>query len=227
MTEDRSKIKVTKDGPYLVSGSLPLQKEIIIADEDGDPLKWQELEKYPNQESYTLCRCGKSKNKPYCDGSHILTAFDGTEKNQQPYPAEAEKTIGPDLDLTDLPKLCSSAGFCHRAGGTWNLTEKSDDPDNKTTAIEQTHNCPSGRLVAWEKNGEAIEPELKPEISITEHENGEIAGPIWVKGGVEIESADGAVYEKRNRVTLCRCGKSKIKPFCDSAHVDIEFSDKK
>ena len=226
MSKDQPKIKVTKDGPYLVSGSLPLIKEIITTDDNGDPLNWQELEKYPDRREYVLCRCGKSKMKPYCDGSHIASAFDGTEKSQKPYLVEAEKTVGPDLDLTDWPKLCSSAGFCHRAGGTWKLTEKSDDPENKKTAVEQSCNCPSGRLVAWEKDGRAIEPELEPAISVTEHEEEKISGPLWVKGGVAIESADGAVYEKRNRVTLCRCGKSKNKPFCDSAHVDVEFSDK-
>ncbi len=45
-----------------------------------------------------------------------------------------------------------------------------------------------------------------------------VSGPIWVRGGVRIESAEGKIYEIRNRVTLCRCGKSKNKPFCDSAH---------
>jgi CDGSH-type Zn-finger protein len=45
-----------------------------------------------------------------------------------------------------------------------------------------------------------------------------VVGPIMVRGGITIEGADGTVYEKRNRVTLCRCGKSKNKPFCDGSH---------
>ena len=49
------------------------------------------------------------------------------------------------------------------------------------------------------------------------------SGPIWVKGGIPIESADGTEYETRNRVTLCRCGQSKNKPFCDGAHISIGF----
>jgi CDGSH-type Zn-finger protein len=39
-----------------------------------------------------------------------------------------------------------------------------------------------------------------------------------VRGGITIESADGVPYEVRNRVTLCRCGRSDNKPFCDASH---------
>jgi CDGSH-type Zn-finger protein len=46
-----------------------------------------------------------------------------------------------------------------------------------------------------------------------------------VKGGVAVESADGEAYEARNRVTLCRCGRSNNKPFCDGTHVDVRFND--
>ena len=53
-----------------------------------------------------------------------------------------------------------------------------------------------------------------------------ISGPIRVKGGVRLESTDGKLYETRNRVTLCRCGKSKNKPFCDATHVSIKFKAK-
>jgi len=50
-------------------------------------------------------------------------------------------------------------------------------------------------------------------------------GPIWVKGGVPVESADASVFENRNRVTLCRCGGSKNKPFCDGTHLKDRFND--
>lgn len=45
-----------------------------------------------------------------------------------------------------------------------------------------------------------------------------VHGPIWVRGGIRVESADGNNYEIRNRVALCRCGKSSNKPFCNGAH---------
>jgi CDGSH-type Zn-finger protein len=41
-----------------------------------------------------------------------------------------------------------------------------------------------------------------------------------------VVSGDGAAYETRNRVTLCRCGQSSNKPFCDGTHASVGFKDK-
>jgi CDGSH-type Zn-finger protein len=59
------RIKTTKNGPYLVSGNIPLDKAYIVGDAEGTPNKWEFGDKYPQQENYALCRCGKSSNKPY------------------------------------------------------------------------------------------------------------------------------------------------------------------
>jgi len=126
---------------------------------------------------------------------------------------------GPDLKLTDKRELCVGAGFCTRAGNIWNLTTNSDTTEYKKTAIQEAADCPSGRLVEWDKTGEALEPALEPGIAVTEDQDG-IAGPLWVMGGLDIEASDGYVYERRNRVTLCRCGKSEIRPLCDSSHLE-------
>jgi len=40
-----------------------------------------------------------------------------------------------------------------------------------------------------------------------------------------VESSDGTVYESRNRATLCRCGKSLNKPYCDGTHIMAGFND--
>jgi CDGSH-type Zn-finger protein len=50
-------------------------------------------------------------------------------------------------------------------------------------------------------------------------------GPLWVRGGVRITGSDGRDYEVRNRATLCRCGASSNKPFCDGTHKKIGFRD--
>ena len=54
-------------GPYRVSG------EVHLADVAGRDV--------PHGEHMTLCRCGHSRNKPFCDGMHVAIAFDGTLKN--------------------------------------------------------------------------------------------------------------------------------------------------
>jgi CDGSH-type Zn-finger protein len=213
-------IKVTKNGPYLVSGKLPISEQIIIVNKEGIPVEWRSGKKYPLQEKCGLCRCGQSKNKPFCDGTHTKTGFDGTESaSNEPYLKQAKIIQGPTLKLTDAVDLCASARFCHRAGEIWNLVPKSDDPDAKRVAIEEAGDCPSGRLVIWDKKtGEAIEPNLEKSIGLIEDPQMMCSGPIWVRGGIPIRSADGKIYEVRNRVTLCRCGKSSNKPFCDSSH---------
>jgi len=219
------KILIVKNGPYLVSGDLSLTKEIAVIGSDGNPAKWKKGEKYPQQEEYALCRCGKSRNKPYCDSTHAKIDFDGTETaSKKKYIEQAEKISGPSLDLTDVKNLCASARFCHRAGGTWKLTKNSGDPKSKEIAIQEACDCPSGRLVARnKKTGKPIEPNFGPSISLTEDPQEKVSGPIWVKGGVPIESADGTEYEIRNRVTLCCCGQSRNKPFCDGSHITVGF----
>ncbi|CAN2236807.1 MAG: CDGSH iron-sulfur domain-containing protein [Candidatus Nanopelagicaceae bacterium] len=45
-------------------------------------------------------------------------------------------------------------------------------------------------------------------------------GSIRVKGTVEIIDADGNVIETKSDFSLCRCGLSSEKPFCDGSHKD-------
>lgn len=209
------KIKVTKNGPYLVSGSLPINEDDIEFDQAGIPRKLVNVKQYPQSESSALCRCGHSRNQPFCDGTHAKINFDGTETADinEKYEEEADIIHGPDLDLKDVPHLCAGLGFCHRGDNTWNSTENSDDPESKKVAIESACACAAGRLTAVDKKtGKNIEPKLKASIGVLD------GGPLVVKGGVPIESANGQTYEVRNRCTLCRCGKSENKPFCDASH---------
>jgi len=214
-------IEVSNDGPYLVSGKVPLQEQIIVSDSVGDAVGWREGEKIENNDCYALCRCGQSENKPFCDGSHAIVGFDGTETaDRRQYVEQAELTRGPNLTLADAQPLCAGGRFCDAAEGTWQMVEQSGDPVAAKLAIEQACNCPSGRLTVYDKNGKAIEPELKPSIGVVSEEVTGENGPLWVRGGIPVKSVDGKTYEVRNRVTLCRCGNSCNKPFCDAHHSD-------
>jgi CDGSH-type Zn-finger protein len=216
----KGRIRVTSGGPYIVTGGLPLTKMVIESDSEGYPLRWTETEKLPKRETYSLCRCGQSKFKPYCDGSHTKVGFKGEEiTDRSPYLRGVKVYDGPELKLTDKRELCVGAGFCTRAGNIWNLTVNSDTPEYKQTAIQEAADCPSGRLVEWDKKGKPLEPSLEPSIAITEDQDG-IPGALWVRGCVEIDSGDGYVYEWRNRITLCRCGKSENHPLCDGSHLE-------
>jgi CDGSH-type Zn-finger protein len=213
------RVKVMRDGPYLVSGGVPLADQTICVDDYGQPRGWKEGRKYPARESYALCRCGRSESMPYCDGNHVRVEFDGTETaTDTPYLDQAELFEGPGVKLTDAEGFCVGAGFCDRAGGAWALTRRSGDPAAKQAVIEEACDCPSGRLVAWDEDDQAIEPEFEPSIGLVEETRATEVGPIWVRGGIPVESSNGTTYEVRNRVTLCRCGRSSNKPFCDGSH---------
>jgi CDGSH-type Zn-finger protein len=219
------KIKILKDGPYVVSGNAPLYEKIIVP--KGNGYEFIDGRQFPQSEQYALCRCGKSKNAPFCDGSHEKISFDGTETaSKAKFEERAELLEGPELDLLDDHR-CAFARFCHREDGTaWTLTKNSDNPKYREEAIIAASECPAGRLVAVDKTGNTFEPEYDPAISIIQDAEKGVSGGIFVKGKIPIESSEGHIYEIRNRVVLCRCGKSTNKPFCDTTHIHIEFLDK-
>lgn len=50
-------------------------------------------------------------------------------------------------------------------------------------------------------------------------------GPLIVRGDFRLLGPDGEELDSRRRpVALCRCGKSRLKPFCDGTHKQIGFT---
>jgi CDGSH-type Zn-finger protein len=225
--ESGPRIKVLKDGPYAVSGGVPLMKTTIVAGPDGVPVEWTEGEPLPTQPRYALCRCGRSGSKPLCDGSHIDAGFDGTETaSREPYLDQAVLLEGPGIDVTDVRGLCAEARFCVAYDTVWRGVEHTDDPLVAEHVVRQACLCPAGRYVAWDKDtGQPYEMEFEPSIGLVEDPQAGVSGGLWVRGGIPIESSDGFVYESCNRVTLCRCGESANKPLCDGSHCDSGFVD--
>ncbi len=225
-TNQKAKIKVLKDGPYLVTGNVPLQEKIIVP--KGKTYEYEDGRSFPSMEQYTLCRCGKTKNPPFCDGTHVKEGFDGTETaTTEKYEERAGLIKGPDLDLMDDHR-CAFGRFCHlEDGSVWELVRKSDVPEYREQAIKGACDCPAGRLVAIDKSGKVYEHEYEPKIEFLQDPEKDVSCGIFVKGYIQIESSDGEMYEPRNRAVLCRCGGSSIKPFCDATHVKIKYIDKK
>lgn len=213
-------ITISKDGPYVVSGSVPLAIQKIGADERGASTGWVEGKTLPTASQYALCRCGESKNKPFCDGTHSKVGFDGTETaSHAPVVQQANLLPGPTMRLLDAEDLCAFARFCDPHGRVWNQVGRTDDPHVRKQFIRQVGDCPSGRLIAVDnETGEAVEPRLPQSIGLIEDPVQECSGPLWVRGGIALIGADGRAYELRNRMTLCRCGRSENKPFCNGSH---------
>lgn len=59
---DKLQIKVNDNGPLLVSG------DVELVDAEGNA--------YTTKRIYSLCRCGESSTKPYCDGTHKKIGFE-------------------------------------------------------------------------------------------------------------------------------------------------------
>src|SRR5216117_692616 len=89
------RIRVSNDGPYLVSGGPQLTTRTPVLDEHGDAVAWSEGMVRKSSATYVLCRCGQSRNKPFCDGSHQKVGFDGT--------CTAERAPGAERQIADCP----------------------------------------------------------------------------------------------------------------------------
>lgn len=218
------KISVTKNGPYIVSGNIPLYLKQIVVENGINVLKT--IKKFDTpKDGYALCRCGQSKKSPFCDGTHEKIDFDGTETaGHSKYADRVEVYPGETMNLLDDGR-CAFARFCHKhLGDVWTLTEESDNPEAKKEAVEAASQCPAGRLTAI-LDGKLFEPELEACISIVEDIPKNVSAGIFVTGYITIEDSDGKIYEVRNRQALCRCGNSELKPFCDASHVNVRYND--
>ncbi|MCI4347415.1 MAG: CDGSH iron-sulfur domain-containing protein [Thermoplasmata archaeon] len=228
MTDGNSmRIIVHPNGPYRVLGGVPLTVQTISANKEGESWDWIPGRSFKVGAEYFLCRCGQSANKPFCDNSHLTAGFAGQETaSRRPIERQSQHFDGPTHVLSDAENLCAFARFCDPKGKIWALIGQTDRPEIRDLVIREASHCPAGRLVLHEKaTGKVVEPRLPPSIGLIEDPEMECSGPLWVRGGIPIESSNGVSYQLRNRVTLCRCGASTNMPFCNGSHASIRFRD--
>lgn len=218
MTE--AMIEVGEQGPYHVTGGVPLVRVSKVETDKGEPVAWSVDEHLDAQDEYWLCRCGQSDNKPFCAGKHKDSGFDGSEAAPTNAYAERAKTLGgTGVAIVDDRGICTHAGFCaNRMTNAWKAAKViDDDPELRQQIVEMVRRCPSGALT-YTVDGEVTEPELPVQIAVQRD------GPLLVTGGIRVQRSDGQTLEVRNRMALCRCGQSKIKPLCDGTHKEIGFT---
>jgi CDGSH-type Zn-finger protein/uncharacterized membrane protein YozB (DUF420 family) len=199
-------IDVKKDGPYVVTG------ECRLYDAEGNAL--------PVRGGLALCRCGNSSRKPFCDGTHAKIGFSGM-RHASATNGDAQPYRGKHLTIHDDRAICAHAGVCtDTLPGVFRLgREPWIDADGAAAeaVIALIERCPSGAL-NYSIDGVFPErPSREPAIYCSKD------GPFRVAGGIALGTEEGVVPRFSDRYTLCRCGASKNKPFCDGTHWAIGF----
>jgi CDGSH-type Zn-finger protein len=221
---NEKKIVVQFDGPYEVRGGIPLVHKTQVVSEFGEPLTWEKNGTIPTDGDYCLCRCGRSHEMPFCDGSHAETDFDGTETADTQSITARQETLpgGTKITVRYDASLCMASGFCGCLETTLpEMLLDTADTRVRSLVIAMIERCPSGAYTYSIEEGQPeIEPDLPQQVAVTTDitDQGPCNGALWITGGIPVERADGKPFETRNRVTLCSCGLSKIKPLCDGAH---------
>jgi CDGSH-type Zn-finger protein len=161
-----------------------------------------------------LCRCGNSKNPPFCDGSHQASEFSGENetKDKQGISTWEGKTLRTHFNAN----ICMHARNCHPLDELRKKELKGDSNAAKAIAKVVT-TCPSGALSYEMIDGpNEVDYESSGEVEIIQ------GGEIRLKCEVEANGLDAQEQQPKNRTTLCRCGLSKNKPFCDASHYHKE-----
>jgi glutamate synthase domain-containing protein 2/CDGSH-type Zn-finger protein len=171
---------------------------------------------------FSLCRCGKSANRPFCDGTHKDIGF-SDEKKDDRVKDRRDNYVGKKITIHDNRGICSHAGYCtDNLPSVWRKNKEpwiDPDGDDVEKIINTIKMCPSGALSYTVDGVEHRDQVRGPLIKIIPN------GPYAIQGGIEligVESLEGTSTEHR---TLCRCGHSKNKPFCDGSHWYTNFRD--
>lgn len=128
---------------------------------------------------------------------------------------------GKDIEVSFDLDICIHVGECLRGEPKafelhrrpWIVPDEGD-PDLIATVIER---CPSGALQYRRHDGKPQESH-SGRTTVTPMRD----GPLLVVGDIDVIRDDGTT-ETLPRASLCRCGQSKVKPFCDNSHLTSGF----
>lgn len=169
-----------------------------------------------------LCRCGGSSNKPFCDGTHGTNGFSDANLAHGAHD-KRDNYRGKHITIHDNRGICAHAGAC-----TDNLSsvfkmgnEPWIDPDGAAVAeiIKTIQKCPSGALSYSIDGVEHRDQDREPMVTVTKD------GPYAITGAIGLIDQALAQGASSEHYTLCRCGASKNKPFCDGSHWRVGFKD--
>jgi len=209
MSADKKNPRVTPttDGPYLV-------KDLENFSNVKGPLECKP--------QMALCRCGGSKNKPFCDGTHAKNGFSSAKLEGRVVDQRDNYEKG-GLTIHDNRGICAHAGRC--TDGLPSVFRLKQEPwidpsgASDKEIIAAIQRCPSGALSYSLEGSEHRDREAEPSIFVAPN------GPYVINGGVGLEDTTRGDGASTAHFDLCRCGGSKNKPFCDGTHWYRKFDE--
>lgn len=214
--EPQPQIVVTLNGPYIVNNIAQFRNGL-----------GESLALLPEM---TLCRCGQSSNKPYCDGSHSRVGFLGA-KNPSRVPDKRDAYQGQQAGVLDNRGICAHSGFCtdrlasvFHAGAEPFVTPSGARLDE---IVQTVRACPSGALsysIDGVESRAHVDQHRPPSIEVSKDGPYRVTGEVRLidELGNEVPRAQGSSSE---HFSLCRCGHSQNKPFCSGMHWYVKFAD--
>ena len=230
-SREKPKIVPLPNGPYYFINEIEPKVVENLQNSKGEALSVTR--------GVSLCRCGASNNKPFCDGTHSKIAFssenkeeeDGTNDNShhQIIKDKRKNYVGKGITIHDNRKICSHAAECvNNLPSVFKLNARPwinpDVAETKEEIVNTIKKCPSGAL-SYSIDGIEYRDhnETKPIITVSK------GGPYHITGGIDLigEDIKWAEGASKEHYVLCRCGASNNKPFCDGMHRLINFNDDK
>jgi CDGSH-type Zn-finger protein len=225
--KEKPKILPLPNGPYYLINNMEPKVVENLQNSEGEPLS--------TIRGVALCRCGASKNKPFCDGTHGTIGFSSENKTNTADNSgdhmikdKRKSYVGKEITIHDNRKICSHATECvNNLSSVFKLNARpwiSPDAAKREEIIDTIRKCPSGAL-SYSIDGIEYrdQNERKPIVTVSKN------GPYVITGGIDLigDNIQFAEGSSREHYTLCRCGASNNKPFCDGMHRTISFKDDK
>ncbi|MDZ7737593.1 MAG: (4Fe-4S)-binding protein [Bacteroidales bacterium] len=132
--------------------------------------------------------------------------------NELPAVFDTERRPWVKMDASETEKIIEVVDKCPVDALTWKYN---DDEQNKDVGIEHPNHIKNMRRSLLKKR--TAEADQRVTINIMEN------GPFVIAGGFLLERENSTRSKFSGTVSLCRCGESKLKPFCDGTHRTIKF----
>ncbi|MFY9119612.1 MAG: (4Fe-4S)-binding protein [Syntrophomonadaceae bacterium] len=128
------------------------------------------------------------------------------------------------------PDRCSHSAIClKQLPQVFDLEKKpwvNVEAASPEEIIRTIDNCPSGALKYSLPAGSAVDSDLGHGPGSKDHQVASSTvnikvirnGPLVIDGGFQLSDTDGSVSQQAGKTSLCRCGLSEKRPFCDGTH---------